>query len=180
VILIDHSASMGALDKPVAAPASPRPRRIVRERIDTSQVENAAGRPRRGSLHHRLRPRRAATDGFTSNKRELRDALDAIEVEDVPSDPTTALQLAQALARATGFEPRRNGHRRHLPEQVDASSPFKIDYRRVAAATSTPNLGITRATPAPRRRSLEVFIGIGRRRNPGERHARTDLRRAHA
>ncbi len=160
-ILIDHSASMGALDKPHGRTRLDEAKRLVRERIDNlGKTDDDRTDDQDICLIAFARDGRRLT-GFTSNKRELHDALDAIEIEDVPSNPTTALQLTQALARTTGFERAELVTDGNLPEQVDAELAFKLDYRRVATAGAPPNLGITSCN-AQRRADghWEVFIGI--------------------
>jgi hypothetical protein len=151
-ILIDHSASMGALTRAGGPSRLDEAKRRVRERID----HLAPGEEL--CLIAFARDARRLT-GFTDNKRELREALDQLAVEDVSSDPTTALQLAQALERSSGFTRCELVTDGNLPERVDVDLAFKLEYQRIDFPV--PNLGIT-ACDARRRPDgrWEVFLAV--------------------
>jgi hypothetical protein len=160
-ILIDCSASMGALTRPGGPTRLDEAKRQVRERID----HLGSSRDKGGTLHHEqlcliafARDARRLT-GFSDDKRELKAALDQLEVEDSPSDPTTAFQLAQALARSGGIARAELVTDGNLPERVDADLAYKVEFRRIDAPA--PNLGIT-ACDARRRPDgrWEVFIAV--------------------
>src|SRR5690606_34295694 len=84
-ILIDTSASMGALDRQGGTSRLEAARQQVHRMID------GLGSRQEIALIAFSRTARKLTD-FTSNKRILRDALDALVVEDVPSDIEDALR----------------------------------------------------------------------------------------
>jgi hypothetical protein len=79
--------------------------------------------------------------GFTNDRRLLRDALDSIEVEDVPSDLEEALRLTQALASTASFDEVLLLSDGNLPEQADFDLPFTLNFQRLPEAG--PNFGIT-------------------------------------
>ncbi len=79
--------------------------------------------------------------GFTNNKRLLRDALDQIEVADVPSDLEQALRLVQALGRSEPFDEVLLFSDGNFPPRVNFDLSFKLNYQRLPPAG--PNLGIT-------------------------------------
>lgn len=149
-VVIDHGASMGARIAAGGPTRLDEAKRLVRERIASLPKSEKL------CLVSFARDARQLT-GFTDDRRELERALDRIAVEDVPSDPATALQLVQALARSHGFDQAELYSDGNLPERVDADLAFRLAYRRVGAPV--PNLGIT-AFDARRRPDgrWEVFI----------------------
>lgn len=79
--------------------------------------------------------------GFTNDRRLLREALDAIEIEDLPSDIEDALRMTEALARSTPFEEVLLLSDGNFPERIDFDLPFELRYERLPAAGQ--NFGIT-------------------------------------
>jgi hypothetical protein len=100
-VLIDVSASMGALDQARGVSRLDEVKRRLRERIDT---------------------------------------LDALTVEDVPSDVEEALRLAQALGRTEPFDKVLLLSDGNLPNQANFELPFQIDFQKTAPGGS--NFGI--------------------------------------
>lgn len=133
-VLVDCSASMGALDKPGGASRLAEAKRRVREMIDglTSGQELCL-------VSFDTTPRKLT--GFTNNKRLLRDALDRIEVADVASDLEQALRLVQALGRSEPFDEVLLFSDGNFPPRVNFDLSFKLNYQRLSPAG--PNLGIT-------------------------------------
>lgn len=78
---------------------------------------------------------------FTSNKRILRAAVDSIVLEDVASDVTDALRMADAMARSAVFDRVLLISDGNFPEKIDFELPFKLDFQRLAPAGV--NMGIT-------------------------------------
>jgi Ca-activated chloride channel homolog len=136
-VLVDCSASMGALDKPGGLSRLAEAKRRVREMIDgmTSGQELCLI-----SLDNS--PRKLT--GFTNNKRLLRDALDRIETADVPSDLEQALRLVQALGRSEPFDEVLLFSDGNFPPRVNFDLSFKLNFQRLAPAG--PNLGLTALT----------------------------------
>lgn len=133
-VLVDCSASMAALDKPGGSSRLAEAKRRVREIIDGLASDQTICLVSFDSA-----PRKRT--GFTNNKRLLRDALEQIEVEDVPSDLEQALRLVQALGRSEPFDEVLLFSDGNLPARVNFDLSFKLNYQRLAPAG--PNLGIT-------------------------------------
>jgi hypothetical protein len=133
-VLIDCSASMGALDKPGGISRLDEAKRRIRQMIDglTSDQELCLI-----SFDNTARKR----TGFSNDKRLLRDALDQIEVADVPSDLEQALRLVQALGRSEPFDETLLFSDGNFPPRVNFDLSFKLNYQRLAPAG--PNFGIT-------------------------------------
>ena len=133
-VLVDCSASMGALDKSGGTSRLAEAKRRVREMID-----GLASDQELCLVSFDRAPRKRT--GFTNNKRLLRDALDQIEVEDVPSDLEQALRLVQALGRSEPFDQVLLFSDGNVPARVNVDLSFKLNYQRLAPAAA--NFGIT-------------------------------------
>jgi len=134
VILIDVSASMAALDRAGGRSRLDEAREKARAVIDGLLPGQQL------SLIAFSRHARRLT-AFTDNRRDLRAALDALQVEDVPSDLEEALRTAQALARSASFDKVLLLSDGNFPAQANFELPFAIDFQRLPAAG--PNFGIT-------------------------------------
>jgi|GEM_PF-183659 len=134
VILLDVSASMAALDREGGRARLDEAREKTRAVIDNLLPAQEL------SLIAFSRHARRLT-AFTDNRRDLRAALDALEVEDVPSDLEEALRTAQALARSASFDKVLLLSDGNFPAQANFELPFAIDFQRLTPAG--PNLGIT-------------------------------------
>jgi von Willebrand factor type A domain/Aerotolerance regulator N-terminal len=133
-VLLDCSASMGALDKPGGISRLAEAKRRVREMIDGLAADRQLC-----LISFDSTPRKRT--GFTNNKRLLRDALDQIEVADAPSDLEQALRLVQALGRSEPFDEVLLFSDGNLPPRVNFDLSFKLNYQRLTPAG--PNFGIT-------------------------------------
>ncbi|MEX2286054.1 MAG: VWA domain-containing protein [Planctomycetaceae bacterium] len=135
-VLIDCSASMAATEKP----GGPTRLDVAKERI--GELIDALLPNQRMSLIAFSSTARRLTD-FTDNKRILHDALDKIEVVDVPSRIEDALQMTEALVRTTtmGIDSVLMFTDGNLPEQVDFELSFQINYQQLPPAGK--NIGIT-------------------------------------
>lgn len=151
-VLIDVSASMAALDKPNGQSRLDAAKGRVRTLIDNLPSDQEV------TLVAFARTARRLT-GFTNNKSELRQALDALEVEDVPGELDEALRLVQAIARTAPFNRVWLISDGNFPAQNQFELSYQIDFQRVAPAGS--NFGITACNA---RRSLtgdwEVYIQL--------------------
>lgn len=144
-VLIDCSASMAALDKPGGTSRLELAKQRVREMIQ------GLGRGQQMCLIAFARTGTRLTD-FTDNKRVLLDALDSIQVQDVPSDIEDALRIAQAIALREPFERVLLLSDGNFPAQTTVELSFDLDYQKLPAAGV--NMGIT-AMSATR-------MGVGR------------------
>lgn len=151
-VLIDVSASMAALDRAGGQSRLDAAKARVRELIDRLPPDQEVG------LIAFARTARRLT-GFTNSKTELRDALAALEVEDVPGNLDDALRLAQAVARTASFDRIWLISDGNFPARTPFELSYQIDFQRVAPAGS--NFGITACNA---RRSLngqwEVFVQL--------------------
>ncbi|HYR58957.1 MAG TPA: VWA domain-containing protein, partial [Chthoniobacteraceae bacterium] len=134
VVLIDTSASMAALDREGGQSALDQARKRVRELTDNLLPGQELSLIAFDRHARRLTP-------FTDNRRELRAALDALEVEDVPGDLEEALRMAQALARGAAFEKVLLFSDGNFPAKANFELPFAIDFQRLPPAG--PNFGVT-------------------------------------
>ena len=133
-VLVDCSASMGALDKPGGASRLAEAKHRVREMIDGLAPDEELC-----LISFDNTPRKLT--GFTNNKRLLQDALDQIEVADVASDLEQALRLVQALGRIAPFDEVLLFSDGNFPSRVNFDLSFKLNYQRLPPPG--PNLGIT-------------------------------------
>ncbi len=151
-VLVDCSASMAAHDKPNGRSRLDEAKARVAKLIDEMLPDQELCLVAFSRAARRCTP-------FTNDKRLLRDALAAIQVEDVPSDIEAPLRLAQALARSTALDEVLILSDGNLPQRADFELSFKIDYQRLPAAG--PNIGITgfNATRSPSG-DWQVFLAI--------------------
>ncbi|HVJ84049.1 MAG TPA: BatA and WFA domain-containing protein [Caulifigura sp.] len=144
-ILIDNSASMGAIDQATGKTrldlAKQEVRRIVDGLLKGQQI----------SLIGVTNTARRLTE-FTNNRTVLNEALNSLSVCDVPSKMEDGLRLAQALARekeirslrlySDGNVPTRPDPGTGKPQAiVDFDLPFKLDFQQIPAKGTS--IGIT-------------------------------------
>ena len=132
-VLLDISASMAALDAEGGVSRLDAAKKRVREIIGAMPPDQELCLLAFGKSARRL-------TGFTNNKRELREALDALAVEDVAGDLDEALRMAQALARSASFDKVLLFSDGNFPARTNFELSFKIDFQRLAEAG--PNYGI--------------------------------------
>jgi len=133
-LLVDCSASMGALDKPGGVSRLAEAKHRV-----SALIDGMASGQELCLIAFANTPRKLT--GFTNNKRLLRDALDQLEVADVASDLEPALRLAQALGRSEPFDEALLFSDGNFPPRVNFDLSFKLNFQRLTPAG--PNLGIT-------------------------------------
>ena len=151
-ILIDHSASMAALDKSGGQSRLAAAKQRVQTMIDGLSKTQRLCLISFANTARKLTP-------FTNNKRVLTDALNGIEVQDVPSKVEDALRMAEALSRNTRFDRVVMLSDGNFPSQTDFGLPFQLDYQRLTPGGA--NLGIT-ALNARRagRGQWDVFVKV--------------------
>lgn len=161
-ILVDVSASMGAVDKEGRS-------RLDIAKAEISEIVEGLLPDQKLTLIAIGASARRLTE-FTDNKQILRDALAKLEVQDVPSDIADGLRLAQALSRTQEIETVRFYSDGNLPTkpnpatgkpmaEVDFDLPFSVDFFQIDPPGN--NIGITalnarRATPE----TWDVFIRV--------------------
>ncbi len=152
-ILVDVSASMGALDKAGGRSRLDEAKQRLHDRIESLPPDQDLCLVAFGKSARKL-------TGFTNNKSELRAAVRALEIEDVPGDLEEALRLAQALARTSPFDRVLVLTDGNLPAKTNFELPFQIELQKLPPAG--PNAGIT-AFNARRAASgdWELFIQLG-------------------
>ena len=133
-VLLDVSASMAALDKSGGLSRLDAAKQKVRELISALPSDQQLCLIAFGKTARRL-------TGFTNNKIELREALEALAVEDVAGDLEEALRTAQALARGASFDRLLLFSDGNFPAQANFELSFRIDFQRLDPAG--PNFGIT-------------------------------------
>ncbi len=152
-VLIDVSASMAAMDKAGGVSRLDAAKAQVRELIARLPSDQQLCLFAFGKTARRL-------TGFTNNKAELRDALAALEVDDVAGDLEEALRTAQALARGAAFDNVLLFSDGNFPAQTNFELSFRIDFQRLDPAG--PNFGITACNA---RRGVsgqwDVFVQLG-------------------
>ncbi len=152
-ILIDCSASMGALDKPGGTSRLDEAKRRVREWIEHLLPDQEICLVSFARTAHKL-------TGFTDDIRALRAALDAVRVEDVPGSVEDALRLAQALNRTTPFGETLVFSDGNFPAQANFDLSFKLNYQRLPPGGA--NLGLVACNarrPAAGNR-WEIFVEV--------------------
>lgn len=150
-ILIDCSASMGALDQPGGTSRLEAAKVEVRDIIKNLMADQMACLIVVNSSGRRL------TD-FTNNKKLLLSALEQITVSDVPSRLEDALRLTQALARTFPIERALFLTDGNTPGAVDLELPFQIAMQIVPPGGA--NLGITELNARRGTERWEVFVRV--------------------
>jgi len=162
-ILIDCSASMGAIDAKTKKTRLELAKDQIRPIIDNMLSDQ---RLMLIEVHNSAQP----LTQLTNNKTELKQALDQIEVVDVPSRLEDALALARGQSKLVEIQSIRLYSDGNVPTRpnpvtgesqaiVDFELPFTVDYYRVK--TSGGNMGIT-SLNATRSGSeaWEVFVRV--------------------
>ena len=166
-VLVDVSASMAALDQSGGRSRLDEAKQQLGERIDAMLPEQEL------CIIAFSKSARKLT-GFTNNKTELRDAVAALVVDDVPGALDEALHLAQALARTTPFDRVLVLTDGNLPARANFELPFQLDLQKLPSAGA--NIGIT-ALNARRATSgeWEVFVQLACTANTAATTATLDL-----
>lgn len=132
-ILVDVSASMAARDT-----AGKSRLDLVREKL-RDRVDNLLPDQQIAIVAFSNGAR--LVQGFTDNRAELRKAVDALTVEDLPSNLDEGFRVAEALAQTATFEQVLVYSDGVFPGRVNVALPFQVDYQQLPAASQ--NFGIT-------------------------------------
>lgn len=135
-IIIDNSASMNAQDKTGKSrldKVKDKVRKMVADKVSGQEFclisfSNSARK----------------VCGFTDNARIILDALEKIEVEDVPGNIEDALRMTQAIARNFPFDEAILLSDGNFPEKADFNLSFQLNFQKIPNAEA--NLGITALT----------------------------------
>lgn len=133
-ILIDCSASMGAYDTQGGQTRLAAAKQRVRDIIDTMPPDQRICLVSFSSTARKL-------TGFTDNKRVLLDAVDDIELHDVPADLSDALRLVTALSRREPFNRAMLLSDGNFPSDTGVDLAFKLDYEKLDPGGA--NMGVT-------------------------------------
>ncbi|MSR56104.1 MAG: VWA domain-containing protein [Planctomycetaceae bacterium] len=150
-ILIDTSASMGALDTAGGRSRLEAAKEEIRKLIDNLLPDQRLSLIAVSSTARRL------TD-FSDNKRVLRDALAQIEVSPVASRLEDALRMTQALARTVPVETVVLYTDGNVPADIDFELPFQLNYQKLPPAGQ--NIGITAINARRSGERWDVFVRI--------------------
>jgi len=150
-ILIDCSASMGALDKTGGTTRLDAAKAEARKIIDNLLSDQLVSLIIVNSTGRRL------TD-FTNNKKLLSTALDHIVVNDVPSRLEDGLRLTQALARTYPIERALFLTDGNTPGSVDLELPFQVTLQLVSPGGA--NIGITELNARRGTERWDVFVRL--------------------
>lgn len=152
-ILLDCSASMGALDRAGGETRLEAAKKRVR-----ALIENLGPNQELCLIAFADTARRLT--GFTDNRRLLLEALEKVRVLDVPADVAEVVRVVDALSRQEAFTRVVLISDGNVPARVHEDLSFDLDYRLVPKAGS--NIGITALSA--RRESAhgwELFLRIG-------------------
>ena len=152
-VLIDCSASMAAVEKR----GGPTRLELAKERV-SDMIAGLLPDQEMAIISFSDTARQRS--GFTNNTQLLRDALDDIEVEEVPSQIDHAFRMARALSRGVSFDEVMLLSDGNLPGRASMDLPFKVNYQQLAAAGA--NIGITTCSARrDRDEGWEIFVEVG-------------------
>lgn len=150
-ILVDNSASMGALEKSEGKTRLEEAKERIRKIIDNLLPDQ------RVCLIGMSSTARTLVD-FTDNRKQLHGALDQLKVEPKGSNPVDALRMAQALGRTVPISNVVMFSDGNIPERIDLELPFQVDYQKLPEGGL--NLGIAGINARRKQGSWEVFVRI--------------------
>lgn len=150
-VLIDTSASMGALDGPGGKSRLAEAKEKVGKLIDDLLPGQQLCLISVNSSARRL------TD-FTNNKRLLHESLSQLEVSHVASHLEDGFRLAQALSRAFPIDSVMLISDGNVPHEIEFDLPFKVNFQRLKVGG--PNIGITDFNARRSRTGWDVFARV--------------------
>lgn len=133
-LLIDNSASMGAIDQNDSKTRLD----LVKERV-REQIENLNGRQQIALFSFSGTGRRLTE--FTDDRRQLLQALEKIQPTDLPARLDDVLRMTAAYTTTFPIETVSILTDGNLQERVEFELPFRLQVIRVG--TPNPNIGIT-------------------------------------
>lgn len=133
-ILIDCSASMAATD-----PETKKSRLEIAKEQVSDLIENLLPDQQVSIVAVSSTARRLTA--FTNNQRVLKQSLDGLKVDDVPSQLEDALRMTQALSRTAPIKSVLFYSDGNFPKEVNFDLPFDLNYQKLPSAGA--NVGIT-------------------------------------
>ena len=133
-IIIDISASMGALNKKGGTSRLMRVKEKVRKLIN-----NKVSGQEFAIIAFSDRAQKIC--GFTDNKRILDKALEKVKQKDLPANIGDALQMVQAMSKNFQFKEAILFSDGNFPEETEFSLPFILNFQKYS--DDVPNIGIT-------------------------------------
>ncbi len=133
-IIIDISASMGALDKDGGVSRLERAKEKIKKLID-----NKISGQEFAIITFSDRAQRIC--GFTDNACILNQALDKVKQKDLPANIEDALRMVQAISKNFQFKEAILFSDGNFPEETKFSLPFNLNFQKIS--NDVPNIGIT-------------------------------------
>ena len=133
-IVIDNSASMGALDEEGGSTRLER----VKKKINKLISDKVSGQE---FALISFSDRAQKMCGFTDNSKILMDALNKVKVQDVPANIEDALRMVQAMDKNFHFNEAILFSDGNFPSKANFNLSFKLNYQKVS--DKAPNIGIT-------------------------------------
>ena len=150
-VLIDTSASMGAIDGPNGKSRLDDAKDKVMKLIDDLLADQ------RLCLISVSSTARKLTD-FTDNKRLLKEALSRLDVSQVPSRLEDGLRLAQAMSRVQSIETVVLISDGNVPSNIEFELPYKLNFQKLGPGGA--NVGIVDFNARRSRNGWDVFARI--------------------
>ncbi len=133
-IIIDISASMGALDKKSGTSRLERAKKRVKKLIN-----NKISGQEFSIITFSDRAQRIC--GFTDNASILNQALEKVQQKDLPANIEDALRMVQAMSKNFQFKEAILFSDGNFPDETKFSLPFTLNFQKIAE--NVPNIGIT-------------------------------------
>jgi len=136
-IIIDISASMGALDKEGGTSRLEKAKAKIRKLID-----NKISGQEFAIIAFSDRAQKIC--GFTDNVRILNNAIEKIQLKDLPANIEDALRMVQAMSKNFHFTEAILYSDGNFPSENNFSLAFKLNFQKIS--NIVPNIGITALT----------------------------------
>ena len=133
-ILIDISASMGAIDKATGKSRFER----AKEKIE-NLINNTPQGQEFAIIAFSDRAQKIC--GFTDNTKILNEAISKLKVKDLPANIEDALRMIQAMSKNFNFKEALLFSDGNFPDKAKFSLPFKLNFQKIS--NDAPNIGIT-------------------------------------
>ena len=133
-ILIDISASMGAIDKETGQSrfekAIEKIEKLINNKVEGQEFAIIAFSDRAQKIC-----------GFTDNARVLNEAITKLKVKDLPANIEDAMRMIQAMSKNFKFNEALLFSDGNFPDKAKFSLPFKLNFQKIS--DNAANIGIT-------------------------------------